>query len=244
MTDAPLTVLVVDDEEPARARLRELLHREHGVGLIDEAADGRTAVDKARRLRPDLMFLDVQMPELDGLGVIAELGAELPFTAFVTAYDQHAVRAFEADALDYLLKPFSDERFEATMIRIRQRIRERRSSTGAESPLTRLIIKSAGVARLLCIEDIEWIEAAGVYVTIHHGNGQSLYRAGLTQMESRLDPQQFIRVHRSALVNLERIERMEPVSHGEFELLLKSGARTRLSRTYRAAFEQRLGQPL
>lgn len=244
MTDESLTVLVVDDEEPARARLRELLRRERGVGHIDEAADGRTAVDKARRLRPDLMFLDVQMPELDGLGVIDELGTDLPFTAFVTAYDQHAVRAFEADALDYLLKPFSDERFEATMARIRRRMGERPSGSAAASPLTRLVIKSAGVARLLRTEDIEWIEAAGVYVTIHHDAGESLYRAGLAQMESRLDPRQFIRVHRSALVNLERIVRMEPVSHGEFDLLLKSGARARLSRTYRAAFEQRLGQPL
>jgi two-component system, LytTR family, response regulator len=201
-------------------------------------------VEKARRLRPDLMFLDVQMPELDGVGVVTELGAELPFTAFVTAYDHHAVRAFEADALDYLLKPFSDERFEATMARIRARMRERRASQAAASPLTRLIIKSAGVARLLRTEDIEWIEATGVYVTIHHDKGQSLYRAGLTQLESCLDPRQFIRVHRSALVNLERIERMEPLSHGEFELLLKGGGRARLSRTYRAAFEQRLGQSL
>lgn len=244
MTDQLLTVLLVDDEEPARARLRELLRRETGVGQIEEATDGRLAVEKARRMRPGLMFLDVQMPELDGLGVIAELGAELPFTVFVTAYDQHAVRAFEADALDYLLKPFSDERFEATMARIRQRMPERRSSTAAEPPLTRLIIKTAGVARLLRTEDIEWIDAAGVYVTIHHRGGQSLYRASLTQLETRLDPRLFIRVHRSALVNLERIERMEPISHGEFELLLKSGARARLSRTYRAAFEQRLGQTL
>jgi two-component system LytT family response regulator len=199
------------------------------------------------------------MPELDGLGVIHAIGAaEMPLTVFVTAYDQHAIRAFEANALDYLLKPFSDERFEATMARARARLDERSIGefgqrimkmaamvpAGAERKLDRLVVKSAGTTRFIRAIDIDWIEAAGVYVTLHVCGKELLYRAALNDLAERLDPRRFVRVHRSALVNIESIIQLEPMSHGEFEAVIKNGSRTRVSRTYRALLEKRLGQPL
>lgn len=253
-----ITVLVVDDEAPARQRVIDLLRREGNIEAIREATDGRLAVEAIRSLEPDLVFLDVQMPELDGVGVIEAIGVErMPLTVFVTAFDQHAIAAFEANALDYLLKPFSDERFEATMARVRARLDERGlrdfgervmrmmspARTG-EGILERLVVKSAGVTRFLNAGDIEWIEAAGVYVTLHTAGKEILHRASLSDLEARLDGRMFVRIHRSAIVNLEMIAQMEPVSHGEFDVVMKSGARVRLSRTYRAQLEQRLGQSL
>jgi two-component system LytT family response regulator len=177
---------------------------------------------------------------------------------FVTAYDQHAIRAFEANVLDYLLKPFSDERFEATMTRVKARLFERNygefaqrilkmvaaAPAGAERRLDRLVVKSAGSTRFIRAIDIDWIEAAGVYVTLHVGGKELLYRAALNDLAERLDPRRFVRVHRSAVVNIESIVQLEPMSHGEFEAVLKNGSRTRVSRTYRAQLEKRLGQPL
>lgn len=256
--DRRIEVLVVDDEAPARQRLIDLLRSDKLIGAVDEATDGLMAVEMLRTKCPDLVFLDVQMPELDGLGVIDRVGAErMPLTIFVTAYDQHAIRAFEANALDYLLKPFSDERFEMTMARVRTRIDERgirefgarimRMISGpqaAQRPLDRLVLKSGGTTRFLPVLDLDWIEAAGVYVNLHAGGREYLYRASLTELEERLDPQRFVRIHRSAIVNLERIQQLEPISHGEFEVVLKDGARVRLSRTYRNQLEARLGQSL
>jgi len=249
-----ITALVVDDEAPARRRVIDLLRRESGVE-IHEASDGLLAVDAIERLSPDLLFLDVQMPELDGLGVVATIGADaMPLTVFVTAYDQHAIQAFEANALDYLLKPFSDERFEATMQRARTRLEERSSRsfgdrlerllTQDDRSLERLVIKSGGSTRLLGTQAIEWVQATGVYVTLHVGGREVLHRMALSELESKLDPKRFVRVHRSAIVNLERIARLEPLTHGEFDILMASGARVRLSRTYRAHLEARLGQSL
>jgi two-component system LytT family response regulator len=254
-----LRVLVADDETPARQRVVDLLRKDAQVSVIAEAADGEAAVEAIQKQRPDLVFLDVQMPELDGLGVIDAIGAaEMPLTVFVTAYDQHALRAFEANALDYLLKPFSDERFEATMARVKARLDERsigefgqrvmRLVAGApaaqERRLDRLVVKSGGSTRFIRVVDIDWIEAAGVYVTLHVGGKELLYRAALNDLAERLDPRRFVRVHRSALVNLESIVQLEPMSHGEFEAVIKNGSRTRVSRTYRALLEKRLGQPL
>jgi len=255
---ARVTVLVVDDEAPARQRVIDLLRREGNIAAIHEATDGRLAVEAIRSLEPDLVFLDVQMPELDGVGVIEVIGAErMPLTVFVTAFDQHAIAAFEANALDYLLKPFSDERFEATMTRVRARLDERGMrefgervmrmiSPGrwSEGTLDRLVVKSGGATRFLNAADIEWIEGAGVYVTLHIAGKEILHRASLSDLEARLDARLFIRIHRSTIVNLEKISQLEPVSHGEFEVVMKSGARVRLSRTYRAQLELRLGQSL
>jgi len=254
----PIHVLVADDEAPARQRLIDLLAKDAQIASVTEAADGEAAVEAIEKRRPDLVFLDVQMPELDGLGVIDAIGAaQMPLTVFVTAYDQHAIRAFEANALDYLLKPFSDERFEATMTRVKARLGERSigefgqrilkmvaASPSAERRLDRLVVKSAGTTRFIRAIDIDWIEAAGVYVTLHVAGKELLYRAALNDLADRLDPRRFVRVHRSALVNIESIVQLEPMSHGEFEAVLKNGSRTRVSRTYRALLEKRLGQPL
>lgn len=255
----PIHVLVADDELPARQRLIDLLRRDDQVASVSEAADGETAVEMIQREKPGLLFLDVQMPELDGLGVIDAIGAaEMPLTVFVTAYDQHAIRAFEASALDYLLKPFSDERFEATMARVKARLDERSmrefgqrvmkmvsaAPSAPEKRLDRLVVKAGGTTRFIRVIDIDWIEAAGVYVTLHVGGKELLYRAALNDLAEKLDPRRFVRVHRSALINIESVVQLEPISHGEFEAVLKNGSRTRVSRTYRGQLEKRLGQPL
>ncbi|MGA7245827.1 MAG: LytTR family DNA-binding domain-containing protein [Terracidiphilus sp.] len=255
----PIAVLVADDELPARQRLMDLLRRDDQVASVSEAADGETAVEMIQREDPDLLFLDVQMPELDGLAVIDAIGAaQMPLTVFVTAYDQHAIRAFEANALDYLLKPFSDERFEATMSRAKARLDERSmrefgqrvvkmvstAPAAQERRLDRLVVKAGGTTRFIRVIDIDWIEAAGVYVTLHVGGKELLYRAALNDLAEKLDPRRFVRVHRSALINIESVLQLEPISHGEFEAVLKNGSRTRVSRTYRVQLEKRLGQAL
>jgi len=253
-----LCVLVADDEAPARQRIIDLARRNSQVAAILEACDGLSAVELIQNRRPDLVFLDVQMPELNGLEVIAEVGAErMPLTVFVTAYDQHAIRAFEANALDYLLKPFSDERFEVTMARVSDRMDERSvrefgrrilrmvsAAPASDLPLDRLVVKSGGSTRFVRAADIDWIEAAGVYANLHIGGKELLYRAALNELADRLDPVRFVRVHRSAIVNIESILRLEPISHGEFEVILKDGSRPRISRTYRRELERRLGQSL
>jgi len=260
ITQAPdrLRVLVVDDEAPARQRLTDLLRQDPQVNEVLEAGNGRTAVKMIYREEPDLVFLDVQMPELDGMGVIAAVGAEhMPLTVFVTAYDQHAIRAFEANALDYLLKPYSDERLEATMARVRTRLDEQHMGEfghsmlrvlSATSPagryLDRLVVKSGGTTRFIRVAEIDRIEGAGVYVSLHVGGKEMLYRSSLNELAEKLDPMRFVRIHRSAIVNIESIQQLEPISHGEFEIVLKNGARLRVSRTYRTILEKRLGQSL
>ncbi|HKD09464.1 MAG TPA: LytTR family DNA-binding domain-containing protein [Bryobacteraceae bacterium] len=253
----PIRALVVDDETPARQRLIDLLRNDPQIGEILEAGNGMAAADMLRRERPDLVFLDVQMAELDGLGVIEAVGAEMPLTVFVTAYDQHAIRAFDLNALDYLLKPFSDERFEATMVRVKARLNERGlgqfgqrmldmiSRVGARDGwLDRFVVKSGGTTRFIRARDIDWIEAAGVYVSLHAGAAEIPYRATLLELVEKLDPVRFVRVHRSAIVNIESVQHLEAISHGEFEVVLKNGSRCRISRSYRSQLERRLRQPL
>ena len=253
-----IRALIVDDEAPARQRIADLLSQDPEVSSMQEAGDGATAVRMIRSEKPDLVLLDVQMPEIDGLEVIEAVGLEnMPFTVFVTAYDQHAIRAFEANALDYLLKPFSDERFEAMLTRVKARrddlhLREFGQSVARviamqateTRHLDRLAIKTDGITKFVRVEDIDWIEAAGVYVTLHASGKTFLYRASLTNLEQSLDASLFLRIHRSVIVNIESIVQLEPLSHGEFEVLLKDGSHPRASRTYRSALEQRLGQEL
>lgn len=254
-----IRVLVVDDEAPARQRVIDLLRRDPRVETVLEAADGQAAVEEILDERPDLVLLDVQMPELDGLAVVEAIGpADMPLTVFITAYDQHALRAFEANALDYLLKPFSDERFEGMMARAKTRLDERSlrefgqrvmkmvstAPSAADRRWDRLVVKAGGSTRFIRVVDIDWIEAAGVYVNLHVGGKELLYRAALNELADRLDPRRFVRVHRSAIINIESILQLEPISHGEFDAVLRNGARTRVSRTYRAQLEKRLGQPL
>jgi two-component system, LytTR family, response regulator len=230
-----IRVLVADDEAPARQRLIDLLDKDAQVRAVLEAGDGQAAVEMIQREAPDLVFLDVQMPQLDGMEVVKAVGADsMPLTVFVTAYDQHAIKAFEANALDYLLKPFSDERLEAALCRAKARHDER----------SRLVVKSGGTTRFLRVADIDWIEGAGVYVNLHVGGKELLYRAALNELADCLDPVRFVRVHRSAIVNIDSIVELQPISHGEFEMVLKDGHRSRVSRTYRALLEKRLGQSL
>ncbi len=247
----PITVLVVDDEALARRRLVDLLGKVANVAEVFEAADGDTAVRLIESRRPDLVFLDMQMPGRSGLEVADAIGAErMPVTVFVTAFDQHAIRAFEANALDYLLKPFSDERFESAIARIETRLAERdraRIAALESAPperWDRLVVKSAGVTQFVKAVDIDWIEAVGVYVNLHIAGKATLYRSPIHLLADKLDPAHFIRVHRSAIVNIESILRLEPRSHGEFEVVLKHGARTKVSRTFRCHLEKRLGQTL
>jgi len=247
-----LRVLVADDEAPARQRLIDLLHKDAQVEAVLEAGDGQAAVEMIEREAPDLVFLDVQMPQLDGLGVVRVIGPDaMPLTVFVTAYDQHAIKAFEANALDYLLKPFSDERLEAALCRAKARHDERSMrefgrnvlrmmSAGPASGryLDRLVVKSGGTTRFLRVADIDWIEGAGVYVNLHVSGKELLYRAALNELADCLDPLRFVRVHRSAIVNIDSILELQPISHGEFEIVMKDGHRSRVSRTYRVQLEK------
>ena len=253
-----IKTLIVDDEPLARERLAGLLGLETDIEIVAQCRDGEEAVMAVQDHSPDLMFLDVQMPQMNGFDVIDAVGPErMPLVIFVTAYDQHAIRAFDANALDYLLKPYSDERFEAAMARAKSRLDERNLREFGRRMLQmvskippqsrrwdRFVVKSAGSTRFLRVAEIDWIEAAGVYVTLHVAGKDFLYRASLTELAEKLDPQRFIRVHRSAIVNIESIVQLEPATHGEFEVVLKNGSRTRVSRTYRAQLEQRLGQSL
>ena len=256
-----IRTLAVDDELPARRRLLDLLEKEPDVEVTGAARDGREAVEQIRGSRPDLLFLDIQMPNLDGFGVLDAVGPKLmPVTIFVTAYDAFAIRAFEAHALDYLLKPFADERFEAALERARSFIRAHRASEfrehvamllaerGAERPaddtLERLAIKSGGRVTFLEVCEIDWIEAAGVYVNLHAGGKTYLYRSTMGSLQKRLDPKRFVRLHRSVTVNANRIRQMEGRTHGDHTVILKDGKQLPLSRNYRAHLEAWLRQAL
>ena len=259
-----LRVLVVDDEAPARKRISAMLKKDRDVGPILEAENGVAAVALIERSRPDVIFLDVQMPGIDGLGVIEAVGAgNMPLTVFVTGYDQFAIQAFESDAIDYLLKPFSDTRFNQTIERVKRRLREVRSGLAANTnsfgsglfelaskrfrpgEIWRWIaIKTNVGTRLVMTEQVDWVEAAGVYVTLHVGSDKFLYRASLAEVASHLDPFQFVRIHRSSVVNLRSIAILERRSHGEFQVVLNNSARLTLSRSYRADVERMLGQRL
>ena len=259
-----ISVLIVDDEAPARRRLAELLSKDRDVGWVRQADNGLAAISLIQHSMPDILFLDVQMPGVDGLGVIDAIGAEnMPLTVFVTAYDRFALQAFEADAIDYLLKPFGDGRFERTMERVKKRLVELRSrdadGRGAVGPeLLKLVsqrsrpgeiwrwivIRNRESTRLVMAEEIDWVQAAGVYVTVHAGGEEYLYRASLATFARRLDPLRFVRIHRSSIVNLNSIASLERRSHGEFDVILKSGSHLMLSRTYRPQFEAMLGQVL
>ena len=256
-----IRVLVVDDEQPARTRILDLLEKQPDVGLAGVGRDGAEAVRLIRQHAPDLLFLDIQMPGMNGFEVLKQISPEAaPFTIFITGYDHYAIPAFEASALDYLLKPFSDERFEAALERARKYIRNRaaeelgrrfaslldhRMARPEPAPyLERLLIKSSGRVVFLDVGDIDWIEAAGVYVNLHAGNKEYLYRATVGQLQGRLDPRKFVRVHRSTMVNTSRIVELQPRTHGDYAVILKTGTELSLSRGYRSEFENWLRQPL
>lgn len=257
MSSGPgIRVLIADDEPLARERLRTLLAAEDWLELVAECPDGRQAIEDIARLKPDLAFLDVQMPGATGFDVIAGVGAaRMPLVVFVTAYDRYALRAFDVHALDYLLKPFDRERFHQTLARARQQL-ERRSSGDFErrllalvedlkppaSRLERFVVKAGGRVFFVRAEEIDWIEAAGNYVRLHIGGDAHLFRETMSALESQLDPDLFFRIHRSHIVNIERVKELQPWFNGEYVVLLRSGARLTLSRGYRDALLAKLGR--
>jgi two-component system LytT family response regulator len=239
-----LTALVVDDEPLARAGLRMLLSDDPSVAAVIEAKGGREAVAAIRHQRPDLVFLDVQMPEMDGLAVVREIGPDrMPAVVFVTAHDQYAIQAFELNAIDYLLKPVTKDRFALTLDRARLRLKSsdeahRQMIAMLEAIATprrhlqRVAIRTAGKTTFVNLEDVHWIQAAENYVELHAAAGHHLLRVPLATLEESLDPEMFLRIHRSLIVNVRQIKELKPAFHGEYVVILHSGTRLQSSRTY------------
>jgi two-component system LytT family response regulator len=237
-----MRVLIVDDEQPARAKLRRLLEREAGIAAIDEAGDGIDALARIEAFRPDAVFLDIAMPELSGIELAASLPEPAPAIVFVTAYDQYAIQAFDAGAIDYLLKPFDAERLARAVRRLRERLQAppAQAQPGPALPLHQLLVSERGSTRVVRVADIGWIESADNYVALHTPAGSPLLRQTLGGLAQRLGPG-FLRCHRRAAVQLDWIEQVVPLDKGDCELLLRGGARVPCSRQYRAAVLERLG---
>jgi two-component system LytT family response regulator len=240
------TALIVDDEPLARDGLRMLLAADPEVAAVAEARDGREAVAAIRDRRPDIVFLDVQMPEMDGFAVVREIGAEqMPAVVFVTAHDRHAIQAFEINAVDYLLKPVTGERFGHALARAKARLQAHPSDEASRRILglletfapsrryvKRLAVRSAGKTVFVEIDAVDWIEAAENYVQLHAGRKSHLLHVTMGALESSLDPEMFVRIHRSLVVNVKRIRELEPALHGEYVVTLLDGVRLRSGRTY------------
>lgn len=234
---------IVDDEPLARERIRVLLAGEPDVEIVGESGGGPAAVEIIRAVRPDLLFLDVQMAGPDGFGVLDALGTAVPRAViFVTAYDQYALQAFEVHALDYLLKPFSSRRFHRALQRARAELLQRAGGGVDERLLSlldqmrqprrpeRLVIRSAGRVSFLRVDEIDWVEAEGNYVRLHAGAASHLLRETMKGIEAKLDPDRFIRIHRSTIVNTDRIKELQPLFHGEYAVILRDGTRLTASR--------------
>ncbi len=239
MRPAPVRVLVVDDEQLARSNLTILLRRDPDIGSITECESGMQAIESIRRSRPHLAFLDVQMPECGGFDVLEMLGSDVPpAIIFVTAYDTYALRAFEAGALDYLMKPFDDARFHRALNRAKDRLAHARAVES--QPAQRLVIRNQGQVLFVNVTDIDWIEAAGYYACLHVAGETHIMRRTLSELERDLGEDRFIRIHRSIIVNLERIHGLETRETGEYEVVLKSKVKVRLSRRFRKRLQDRL----
>jgi two-component system LytT family response regulator len=253
-----IRTLVADDEPLARERLVTLLREEPDVELVGECQDGPSAVEAIRRLAPHLVFLDIQMPVADGFGVVESLDSDhLPMVIFVTAHDVHALRAFDVHALDYLLKPFDRDRFRRALARARDELAQVQSGRMAREVLAlasgrppgrgrqpRLVIKGNGRVLFLLARDIDWIEAAGNYLKLHANGECHMIRQTMAAMEAQLDPDLFFRIHRSTIVNIDRIKELQPLFNGEYLVILRSGARLTLSRGYREDLEGRIGHKI
>lgn len=235
---APISVLVVDDEPLARRNLLVLLQGDPDIGSIEECASGAEAVETIRRRKPDLLFLDVQMPECDGFDVLELLGSDGPQTIiFVTAHDEYALRAFEAGALDYLLKPFDDARFTRALARAKEKIAHYASH---QTLPRRLVVKLPGRLRFIDVSDVDWVEAASYYSCLHVGPETHAIRRTMAELERDLGEDRFVRIHRSTIVNLERIRGLELQSSGEYDVVLRSGVRLGLSRRYKKELQARM----
>jgi two-component system, LytTR family, response regulator len=245
-----IRALIVDDEPLARRSIRRFLNRGSGIEIIGQCGDGESAVDAIRSEKPDLVFLDVQMPEITGFDVIRQIGPEaMPVTIFVTAYDKYAVRAFEMNAIDYLLKPFGEQRFAQALKRAKERLAGKVNLddlrvllAGLERAQTddRLTVSANGRILLINVKDIDWISASGNYAQLHTGNRDYEIRQSLTTLEARLNPREFVRIHRSTIVNVRRIREIQPWFHGHHLVVLKNGQELRMSR-YQRDVAKRLG---
>jgi two-component system LytT family response regulator len=258
MTDKPETIrtLIVDDEPIAREGVRVQLAKLPGVEVVAECGNGLEAVAAIRELAPDLVFLDVQMPGMDGFEVVEAVGAaRMPAVIFVTAYDKYALQAFEVSAVDYLLKPFDAERFQKAFGRARDQLQKRDLDSVRETLhsllegvrparkyLERFVVKAGGRIFFLQAAEIDWIEAADNYVSLHAGRETHLIRETLTALEAKLNPEDFIRVRHSAIVNVKRIRELHPLFKGEYQILLQGGARLTSSRRYRDRLSGLLGK--
>jgi two-component system, LytTR family, response regulator len=252
-----IRTLIIDDVQLARERLKRCLVEEAGVEIVGECDNGERAVAAIRSLRPDLVFLDVQMPALDGFGVLDALGQErLPAVIFVTAYNEYAIRAFEVNALDYLLKPVDCKRLHKAVARVRSQAASRPHALDLDqrfraliedikSPpryLRRLTIRLTGRTILLPADEIDWVETYGNYLKVHAGRESHLIRGTMQQLETKLNPEKFVRVHRSAIVNIEKVKEIHPRSNGDQDLVLHNGRELMLSRNYRDKFLSLLGE--
>jgi two-component system, LytTR family, response regulator len=251
-----IRTLIADDEPLARERIATLLRAEEDIEVIGECADGSRAAAAIQQLTPDLVFLDIQMPGADGFDVIQTVGADrMPNVVFVTAYDKYALKAFDVHALDYLLKPFDRTRFQKALSRARDHIeRQQTGDLGRRllalvqdlksdtQRIDRLVVKSGGRVFFLRTDEIDWIEAAGNYVRLHLSAESHLFRETMNALEARLDPQRFVRIHRSRIVNIERIQELQPWFNGEYAVILRNGTKLTLSRGYREKLQERLGK--
>ena len=259
MTDATrIRALVVDDEPLARAMIREMLESDSEVEIVGECTNGREAVEAIKASAPHIVFLDIQMPEIGGFEVLESLDPSAhPYVIFVTAYDQYAVRAFEVHALDYLLKPFDRERFEGAWQRAKSQIKLDRTSRRDQDIialleelkagpryLERLVIKNGGRVFFLHVQDVHCIEAEGNYVRVYDNQKGYLLRETISSLEEQLDPKQFLRIHRSAIVKIDRIKEMQPWFHGEYRIIMENGKQLALSRNYRANLQEAVGNAL
>ena len=253
----PIRALLADDEAPARATLRLLLGADPEIAIVAECASGTEAAAAIRRESPDLVLLDIEMPGASGLEVAQALqGEQAPRVVFITAYGEHALRAFDLDAVDYLLKPFDDERFERALGRAKAAIRERQAlelarrlgALAEASPpsggrlLERIPVRDGGGLALVSVDEIDWIGAQDYYAELHVGARSYLVREPLRSLELRLDARRFARIHRAAIVNVSRVLNLEPATHGEWNVVLRGGERLRLSRTHRHSLDVLLGR--
>src|SRR5215831_12158860 len=258
MKNAPLRALIADDEALARKFVRRMLKDDHDIEIVGECSNGKETVSMIRKHKPDVVFLDVQMPEMDGFAVLESIGIDwLPQIIFPTAYEQYAIRAFDLHALDYLLKPFDQARFEDAMKHAKERFRSERRNEGRtqisallesikNQPqyVDRLVIKAGGRITFLSTNEINWIEADDKYVHLHTSKVSPMVRQTLSAMEAQLDPRKFRRIHRSAIVNVERIKELQPLFNGEHSILLEDGTKLTLSRNYKDKLFELLGKPL
>lgn len=242
-----ISALIVDDEALARKRIKRLLANDSGIEVIGECSDGQKAVESIRALAPDLVFLDIQMPVMNGFDVIKSIGSEqMPAIVFVTAYDQYALEAFEVHAVDYLLKPFNRARFEKTVTHAKTLVGRMQDGAFNGQLLTllgslqrkqempeRFMVKSGGRIVFLRAHDIDWLETVGNYIRFHVGRDSHLMRETMNGMELKLDPQRFMRIHRSIIVNIDRVKELQPWAKGEYVVMMRDGARLTMSRRYR-----------